>query len=86
MPVRALFILAFASKRKGFVTTPTVRIPISLDSPAITVYLPERVYDSLFAAMNGTGEKCIKDEEVVRVLEILEEATAAAKESHRRYG
>ncbi len=45
----------------------------------------ERVYDSLFAAMEGREEKCIKDEEVVRVLEILEEATAAAIENHRRF-
>ena len=29
IPLRALFIRCFASKRNGFVTTPTVRIPIS---------------------------------------------------------
>jgi len=46
----------------------------------------ERVYDSLFDAIEGKAEKCIKDEEVIRVLEILEEATACAKESHRRFG
>ena len=46
----------------------------------------ERIYDSLFAAMQGKEEKCVKDEEVIRVLEILEEATAVAKENHRRFG
>jgi len=45
----------------------------------------ERVYDSLFAAIAGTEEKCIRDEEVIRVLEILEEATAVAEENHRRF-
>ncbi len=34
MPISALFIRVFASKRKGLVTTPTVRIPISLAAPA----------------------------------------------------
>jgi len=36
--------------------------------------------------MQGKEEKCVKDEEVIRVLEILEEATAVAKENHRRFG
>ena len=40
IPSRALFIRCFASKRKGFVTTPTVRIPISLAILAITGAAP----------------------------------------------
>ena len=39
----------------------------------------ERVYDNLVAAIEQGAEKIIKDEEVIRVLEILEEATAVAK-------
>lgn len=39
----------------------------------------ERIYDSLVDAIERGGEKCVRDEEVVRVLEILEEATAVAK-------
>lgn len=39
----------------------------------------ERVYDSLIAAIETGAEKVIRDEEVVRVLEILEEATEEAK-------
>ena len=39
----------------------------------------ERIYDSLVDAIEHGKEKCVKDEEVVRVLEILEEATAEAK-------
>ncbi len=39
----------------------------------------ERIYDNLVAAIEHGCEKCIKDAEVVRVLEILEEATAVAK-------
>lgn len=39
----------------------------------------ERIYDSLLAAIEGREEKCVKDEEVIRVLEILEEATDVAK-------
>lgn len=42
----------------------------------------ERIYDSIIGAIEGRGEKCVKDEEVIRVLEILEEATQVAK-SHR---
>lgn len=45
----------------------------------------ERIYDSLFAAIEGREEKCIRDEEVIRVLEILEAATQVAKENHRRF-
>ena len=45
----------------------------------------ERIYDSLFAAIEGQEEKCIRDEEVIRVLEILEAATQVAKENHRRF-
>ena len=39
----------------------------------------ERVYDNLVAAIEQGDEKCIKDEEVIWVLEVLEEATEAAK-------
>ena len=39
----------------------------------------ERIYDSLIDAIENGGEKCVKDNEVVKVLEILEEATEAAK-------
>lgn len=39
----------------------------------------ERIYDSLVDAIRHGGEKCVRDEEVVRVLEILEEATAVAR-------
>ena len=39
----------------------------------------ERVYDNLVAAIETGAEKVIRDEEVVRVLEILEEATEEAK-------
>ena len=39
----------------------------------------ERVYDNLIDAIENGAEKCIKDEEVVKVLEILEEATEVAK-------
>lgn len=42
----------------------------------------ERIYDSLIDAIQRGGEKCVRDEEVIRVLEILEEATEVAK-SHR---
>ncbi len=39
----------------------------------------ERVYDNLVAAIETGAEKVIRDEEVIRVLEILEEATEEAK-------
>ena len=39
----------------------------------------ERIYDSLVDVTRHGGEKCVRDEEVVRVLEILEEATAVAR-------
>ena len=39
----------------------------------------ERIYDSLIEAIENGGEKCVKDDEVVKVLEILETATEAAK-------
>lgn len=42
----------------------------------------ERIYDSIIGAIEGRCEKCVKDEEVIRVLEILEEATQVAK-SHK---
>ena len=41
----------------------------------------ERVYDNLIDAIENGAEKCIKDEEVIKVLEILEEATEVAKRS-----
>ena len=43
----------------------------------------ERIYDSLIDAIENGAEKVVKDEEVVKVLEILEEATAEAK-SHAK--
>lgn len=42
----------------------------------------ERIYDSLVDAIENGGQKCVKDEEVIKVLEILEEATETAK-SHK---
>ncbi len=39
----------------------------------------ERIYDSLVDAIENGAPKCVKDEEVVKVLEILEEATAVAR-------
>lgn len=39
----------------------------------------EAIYDNLVAAIEYGQEKCIKDDEVIKVLEILEEATAVAK-------
>lgn len=39
----------------------------------------ERIYDNLVDAIEHGAEKCIKDEEVVCVLEMLEKATAIAK-------
>ena len=39
----------------------------------------EKIYDSLVDAIENGAPKCVKDEEVVKVLEILEEATAVAK-------
>lgn len=39
----------------------------------------ERIYDNLVAAIETGAEKVVRDEEVVRVLEILEEATRVAQ-------
>ena len=39
----------------------------------------ERVYDSLIGAIEKDEKKCIRDEEVVKVLEILEAATDVAR-------
>ena len=39
----------------------------------------EMIYDSLIDAIKNGAEKCVKDEEVIKVLEILEEATEVAK-------
>lgn len=39
----------------------------------------ERIYDNLLDAIENGAEKVVRDEEVIRVLEILEEATDAAK-------
>ena len=39
----------------------------------------ERIYDSLVDAIENGGQKCVKDEEVIKVLEILEEATEVAR-------
>ena len=43
----------------------------------------ERIYDNLVDAIENDAPKCIKDEEVIKVLEILEEATEVAK-SHAK--
>ena len=43
----------------------------------------ERIYDNLVAAIEQGAEKVIRDEEVIRVLEILEEATEVAR-SHSK--
>ena len=43
----------------------------------------ERVYDNLVDAIENGAEKVIKDAEVIRVLEVLEEATEVAK-SHAK--
>ena len=42
----------------------------------------ERIYESLIGAIERGEEKCVKDAEVVKVLEIIEQATAVAK-SHQ---
>ena len=42
----------------------------------------ERIYDSLIAAIERGEPKCVRDDEVVTVLEILEEATRVAQ-SHK---
>ena len=39
----------------------------------------ERIYENLVSAIENGAEKVVKDEEVVRVLEILEMATEVAK-------
>ena len=39
----------------------------------------DTIYDSLAAAITNSEEKCIQDDEVITVLEILEQATAVAK-------
>ena len=39
----------------------------------------ERIYESLIDAIENGGAKCVRDEEVVKVLEILEAATEVAK-------
>jgi len=43
----------------------------------------DRIYDSLVEAIENNGKKCIRDEEVITVLEMLEEATAAARSGQR---
>ena len=43
----------------------------------------ERVYDNLIDAIENGAEKVIRDEEVVKVLEILETATEVAKSWNR---
>lgn len=39
----------------------------------------EKIYDNLINAISGKEDKCIKDEEVIKVLEILEAATKAKR-------
>ena len=59
------------------------------DGETITEKVPvthahyERIYDNLVDAIENGAEKCIKDEEVLKVLEILEAATEVAK-SHAK--
>ena len=43
----------------------------------------ERIYESLIDAIENGGAKCVRDEEVVKVLEILEAATEVAKSWRR---
>lgn len=43
----------------------------------------EKIYDNLAEAIEQGKEKCIKDDEVIWVLEILEQATEIAK-SHKK--
>ena len=43
----------------------------------------ERIYDSIVNAIENGQEKCVKDEEVICVLEMLEKATEIAK-SHKK--
>lgn len=43
----------------------------------------EKIYDNLIDAIENGAEKCIKDQEVIKVLEILETATNVAK-SHAK--
>lgn len=39
------------------------------------------IYDNLYDVIFNGGEKIVKDEEVIKVLEIIEEATKVAKEA-----
>ena len=39
------------------------------------------IYDNLYDVIFNGGEKVVKDEEVIEVLRIIEEATKAAKEA-----
>lgn len=43
----------------------------------------EAIYDSLIEAIEHGGTKCIQDEEVITVLEILEQATEIAQKGHQ---
>lgn len=40
-----------------------------------------KIYDNLYDVLFNGAEKVVKDEEVIRVLEIIEEATQIAKEA-----
>lgn len=40
-----------------------------------------KIYDNLYDVIFNGAEKVVKDEEVVRVLEVIEEATKVAKEA-----
>lgn len=39
----------------------------------------EKIYDSIIAAIEQGRDKCVKGAEVIKALEILEEATEVAK-------
>lgn len=39
------------------------------------------IYDNIYDVLFNNGEKIVKDEEVIEVLKIIEEATVVAKEA-----
>ena len=83
---------AFITDTEGIVSFYPVRILINegrfWDGEKVTERVPvgcahyERIYDSLIAAIERGEPKCVRDDEVVTVLEILEEATRVAQ-SHK---
>ena len=59
IPASALFMRVLASKRKGFVTTPTVRMPISFAIPATTGEAPVPVPPPIPQVTNTMSAPCI---------------------------